>query len=300
MFTTLSLLCHSQLIKILPLVLCFFTFSSCSSGSELINRIAIIPDQWEMMAVLTGRSEIREGMNLADRFNEGNREEVRGYLFSILQILDLKPERHRYSNKGENIYGTIPATITSSEYVVLGAHFDSVEESPGANDNASGTVLIFNAVRYIAELNIRTKHVIVVFFDEEERGLVGSRHFGEKLVEEGKTIHSVHTADQVGWDSDGDRGIELELPYDGIVDLYRDVARSEGLDIPIHITDTSSTDHSSFRSVGFNAVGITEEYVNDDTTPYYHEPSDVYGTIDFEYLEAVTLLFAKVIERIID
>ncbi len=92
----------------------------------------------------------------------------------------------------------------------------------------------------------------------------------------------------------------MELPYDGIVDIYRKVARSEGLDIPIHITDTPSTDHSSFRTEGFNAVGITEEYVNDDTTPYYHEPSDDYDTIDFEYLETVTFLFAKVIESIID
>ncbi len=103
MVTKLFLSYHSQLIKILLLVFCFCAFLSCGSGSELINRIAIIPDQREIIAVLTGRSEIREGMNLDDRFEEGNREEVRDYLFSTLQILGLEPERHRYSDKGENI-----------------------------------------------------------------------------------------------------------------------------------------------------------------------------------------------------
>ncbi len=73
-----------------------------------------------------------------------------------------------------------------------------MEESSGANDNASGAALIFGGAQYIAELNISTKHVIVVFFDEEERGLVGSRHFAEKLVVEGMTIHSV-SIQQTRW-----------------------------------------------------------------------------------------------------
>ena len=65
--------------------------------------------------------------------------------------------------------------------------------------------------------------------------------------------------------------------------------------MPIYETETSSSDHSSFRKLGFPAVGITEEYKHKDTTPNWHKRSDTYDTVDFGYLEHTTLFVSRVI-----
>ena len=106
-----------------------------------------------------------------------------------------------------------------------------------------------------------------MLFDEEELGLIGSRAFAQKLVDAGADIHSVHTVDQMGWDDDGDRAFELELPCQACVALYQRAATraaaAEGrqIRVNIHQTNVASTDHSSFRNAGFEAVGLTEECV---------------------------------------
>ena len=104
------------------------------------------------------------------------------------------------------------------------------------------------------------------------------------------TVVSVHTIDQMGWDQDGDRAIELERADEGLFELY---AAAEPLApgvTPLVPTDTGSTDHVSFRDLGFPAVGLTEEYVSGDTTPHYHLPSDTFETVDLAYLASSTAL----------
>ena len=50
---------------------------------------------------------------------------------------------------------------------------------------------------------------------------------------------------------------------------------------------------------GFPAVGITEEYRHNDTTPYIHRAGDTYETIDFEYLASCTRIVGEVIKVLI-
>ena len=124
----------------------------------------------------------------------------------------------------------------------------------------------------------------------------GSRAFAQKLKDEKKNVHSVHTIDQMGWDEDGDRAFELEIPYDGAFELYEEAVRLRGKPLKIHITNERGSDHSSFRRLEFKAVGITEEYRNSDTTPHIHKPSDTYDTINFEYLLSKTLIIEEVMK----
>ena len=76
----------------------------------------------------------------------------------------------------------------------------------------------------------------------------------------------------MGWDADGDRAVELEIPYEGAAALYEEAGRSLPPPLPILVTKEAGSDHSAFRKLGFNAVGVTEEYRNKDTTPYIHRP----------------------------
>jgi Zn-dependent M28 family amino/carboxypeptidase len=148
-------------------------------------------------------------------------------------------------------------------------------------------------------LTDRSRHVYVVLFDEEERGLIGSRAFAEKLQEEGREVVAVHTIDQMGWDSDGDGAIELEIPYEGARQLYERAAQSIGFTAEIHATREPGSDHTAFRRLGMPAVGLTEEYRNSDTTPHSHRRTDTWDTVDFRYLARVTRLVQAAMEILV-
>ncbi len=119
------------------------------------------------------------------------------------------------------------------------------------------------------------------------------------LKDENRAVHSVHTVDQMGWDQNHNRAIELELPYEGAVELYQAAAKALALDIPIFTTTEPGSDHSSFRRLEFKAVGITEEYRHGDTTPFIHRPGDTFDTVDFDYLASTTRLIAEVMKSLV-
>lgn len=271
-------------------VLVLITFLSGRNALGQEESSALEHFQREIVMRLTGGADISPGMQLSNRSSPENRALVRVYLATMLDSLGLDPQRQPYRENGENVYALLPATTQSGEYIVLGAHFDSARRSPGASDNATGCAAVLGAARYLVGLPERSKNIYIVFFDEEERGLVGSRAFAGMLQEEERVVVAVHTIDQMGWDADGDRAIELELPYDGALDLYRKAAIASGYSSQLHITEEPGSDHSAFRRLGMPAVGLTEEYRNGDTTPYSHRPGDTWDTVDFEYLALVTRL----------
>ena len=171
-------------------------------------------------------------MKLANRSTLENRQEVRAYLAELLQRLGLEPKRQAYGTEGENIFAILSCGRPAAEAVVFGAHYDSARNSPGANDNASGVATVAAVAREMKRFKIRSRDIIFVFFDEEERGLRGSRAFAQLLKDEKRAIHSVHTIDQMGWDQDGDRAIELEVPYEGALALYQKAAAALKMNNP--------------------------------------------------------------------
>ena len=236
---------------------------------------------------------------MKDRASAASRKLTADYLLNEIKPFTDKAELHNYRTDGNNVVGLIKATTKTDSYIVIGAHFDSVTDCPGANDNATGTALIYSVAKHIAGLKKRKHHVLVVFFDEEEKGLIGSKAYAQKIKDEDLNVHSVHTVDQLGWDNDGDRGIELEMPTKPLEAHYKSVQKKLGLSFPIHYSKVTSTDHRAFRNLGFKATGITEEYVNKDTTPHYHKPSDTYETVNFEYLGFITTYTQKVFEELL-
>jgi len=165
-----------------------------------------------------------------------------------------------------NVYAQLNATDGSANTYVIGAHYDSVSGCPGANDDATG-VAMCSALPLLGELRCRTAAVLFVLFDQEENGLMGSDEFATMLADNQTAIIAAHTIDQMGWDEDGDRTIELERPDEGLFELYEAAVSSSGFVIPLTETQTGGTDHVSFRNHGFKAIGLTEEYVSGDTTP---------------------------------
>jgi hypothetical protein len=248
--------------------------------------------QMDVLARLTGKSPYAPGRSLADRGSVENRRVARDLLVQMLTDAHVTPALHEYGS-GANVFAILPSTTGAIERVVVGAHYDTVANTPGASDNATGVAVVLATARAMAERPCRSRAFVFVLFDQEEIGLVGSKAFATKLAGDGIPVHTVHSIDQLGWDEDQDHLIELERGDDDVRALYRAAVMELGLDVPLTATRSGSTDHESFRPQ-FNAIGVTEEYVGGDTSPHRHRATDVYDTINQPYLNRGTQVVIQV------
>jgi Zn-dependent M28 family amino/carboxypeptidase len=230
------------------------------------------------------------GLAAAPRATNTQRTTARTFLQNQLTQIGWTAQLHNY-NTGANVYATIPATNGVTKQIIVGAHYDTVSNSPGANDNATGSAAVLAVARYLKDMNCRKLAVTVVFFDEEELGLFGSRAYANLL--QVANVEAVHTVDQIGWDNDNDLRFELEVPTPALEADYRAAATAVGASVAV--TSTQGTDHQSFRERGFAAIGLTEEYVANDTSPHRHTPQDTAATVEQSYLQLGTKLVAHVI-----
>ncbi|MEO0574865.1 MAG: M20/M25/M40 family metallo-hydrolase [Pseudomonadota bacterium] len=231
-------------------------------------------------------------------------------LASELAALGLDAERHGYRVpnshplldliappvQGVNIHATLPATTDSQSHIILGAHYDTVRDSPGANDNATGIAIVLEVIKTLSALESRQHHFVFVFFDQEEDGAPGSKAFAQKMLRDGVAVHSMHNADLIGWDGNGDQVVELELPTSELEALYRDSADHSGLTINPLVFNSS--DHISFRELGFDAVCISEDWAGGDASPHYHKPTDRIEFVHFDYLAMATEMVATAMARL--
>lgn len=246
----------------------------------------LMPMQRSIVSKLAGAEEIAPGVVLRDRASATSREQTRTFLTAELQALGYLVDRHNYGS-GINLVASLAGSGTG--VYIVGAHYDSVPNSPGANDNATGVAAVMASARLLIESECSfVPEIRFVFFDEEELGLVGSRAYATHLTGEGEQILGVTTVDQLGWDEDGDKQIEIELAPPGELQEIAASITRHGLNAPLSATSTSGTDHTAFREQGYPALGFTEEFVNGDTTPHYHLSSDVLATVNFDYLASST------------
>jgi len=285
--------------------------SSDAAQYDLSNDFfkILIEEQRILVEALTGGSEITPDRIIDKRWTLEEKALVRNYLSGLMKGIHHIPNEHHYETKlpekyknntlfkGVNLYTIIPSTVASSEYVIIGAHYDTFKETPGADDNASGCALVYGLGKMLTQLETRSKNILLVFLDEEETGHAGSLAFAKWVKAQKFDVHSVHTADEVGWDQDHDRNIELELPTPYLESLYR--KHAEPFDIKLYKTKTTGSDHREFREAGFQAIGITEEYKNGDGNPHHHKPSDTSEKLDYQFLAFTTYLVFKVVEEIV-
>ncbi len=269
----------------------------------------LIEEQKKIVAALTGSSKISPDRSIERRWTLEEKSLARNYLSGLIKGIHQIPNEHYYETKlpkkykntklfkGVNLYTIIPSTVSSSEYVIIGAHYDTFKDTPGADDNASGCALVYGVGKMLTQLEKRGKNIILVFLDEEETGHAGSLAFANWVKAQEFDVHSVHTADEVGWDQDQDRNIELELPTPYLASLYRKHAEPFG--IKLYKTKTTGSDHREFREAGFQAIGISEEYKNGDGNPHHHMPSDTFEKVDHQFLAFTTYLVFKVVEDVL-
>lgn len=249
------------------------------------------------LAVLTGKVAGAGGV-IPERGTPEGRAAARRFLSETLAAMGYTVEVHDYRVNGRNLLVRLPATVETAEWILVGAHMDSVRNA-GANDNGTGSACVVEMARVLREMPDRRVNVMFAWFDEEEKGLVGSWALAAKLKREKVQLTSVHTIDMMGWDADRDRAVEIEQPDGGLWEWYQAVNARHGLGLKLVRTSSGATDHEAFRKTGFRSVGLCEEWANGDTTPYYHRKSDTFETVDLDYLVSTTRLFVASISDLV-
>ena len=108
-------------------------------------------------------------------------------------------------HESQNIIVTKPSK-TTDEIIIIGAHYDSVESSPGASDNASGTAVLLELARVLESVST-DKELRFLFFGAEELGLIGSKKYVDEVTtEEIKRSVAMLNMDMVG---SADAGLSL-------------------------------------------------------------------------------------------
>lgn len=288
----------------------FFLIFFILAFPSLEAQETIIDKQKKIISELSGFSQLEDGTTIPSRSSKEERQQTRKYLTQLITSIGLVPQQQEYRMPnvnpivdllfdpytGANVYTILPATKESDEYIVIGAHFDTERNCPGAIDNATGIAINFGVIKKLMTLKERNVNIILVYFDQEEEDLVGSQAFASMLKKEAFNILSVHTLDTMGWDRDGDYAVEIDMPTPYLKQAF--TVASERLGIPIHQIRASSTDYLSFRDLGFQATGLTDELFHGDYAPYKDTAKDTYDTVNFEYVASCTEFVYEVLKEL--
>lgn len=191
-------------------------------------------------------------------------------------------DEHNFNTTGQNIIGKLPGR-RSNKIVMIGAHYDAVGTNnpqffyPGADDNASGVAAVLEAARVCAGREFPvTLHF--AFWDEEEQNLVGSKATAPEYMN--KLVAYINH-DMIAYDSDNDSSFDIHTqPTAHSVLLAQKVFDAVSLyQVPLKPRlinpGETATDHGAFWQNNLTAIGVNEEYANqDDFNPNWHQLTD--------------------------
>ena len=181
-----------------------------------------------------------------------------------------------------NIYAEIPGTDPKlkDEIVLVGAHFDSWHGGTGAADNASGCIVMVEAMRILKELGLKPKRTIrLALWGGEEQGLYGSRGYLEQnLYKDQKKLPGYDKfALYLNMDNGSGRfrGIYLER-NDAAFPFFEAWMKSiEPLGFQyLSPRTTGSTDHVTFNRLGLPSFQFIQDELEYGRT--YHTIMDTY------------------------
>ena len=210
----------------------------------------------------------------------------------------LKQGTHR-SLKMDNVLAYIPGK-RSDEYVIVGAHFDhlGVDETladdkiyNGADDNASGVSAVLQIARAFALSGEKPlRNVIFAFWDGEEKGLLGSKHFVQHCPFL-KQIKGYLNFDMIGRNNKPEQPQHVVYFYTAAHPafgewLIRDITRYELQLQPDYRpwdNPVGGSDNASFARSGIPVI-----WYHTDGHPDYHQPSDHAALLNWEKVVEIT------------
>lgn len=219
---------------------------------------------------------------------------AREYICEQLDSLKIEHYIQDFSaNLGKNIVAEIKAEkpLYNPEYIVIGAHYDHLgirnnKVYNGADDNASGSAMLLQLARLLnANSDKINRHIILIWFDAEEMGLLGSDHFAYNpmFVDKLSDIKLMINLDMVGWYKNG----ALEIANVAMLNGWKDIFSSTKTDLKIKVSKYeksvfTDSDYSSFAKRDIPAITMTT-----GTDSPYHKPEDDAELIDYEGMDKI-------------
>lgn len=237
-------------------------------------------------------------------------------------------EIHTFQVRGKtctNLILNLPSQAESSKGtppILIGAHYDAVPGTPGADDNATGVAVLLELARMFADNP--TRHPLrLVAFDMEEYGLLGSAAYAAKLRQEQQPLRLMISLEMLGYcdSTPGSQSypppLERFYPNRGdyialignwrtirdLIGISRSIRKvgvpSQWLPVPnrgLIIRQTRQSDHAPFWDAGYPAMMVTDTAFM--RNPHYHKPSDTIATLDLNFLTGVCQGLASGIRRL--
>ena len=212
----------------------------------------------------------------------------------------------------------------TSDVLVIGAHYDTAGDQPGADDNASGVAGLLELGRLLSTTGLKAKVILAAYALEEppyfRTAEMGSAVHAKSLSEGGASVKLMISLEMIGYFSDRENSqsfplslLKLFYPTRGnfilVVDrLFSNHAQglksamSAATDLPVYsinapafIPGVDFSDHLNFWNRGFPAVMVTDTsfYRNDA----YHTRADTADRLDYQKMAQVVLgVYSYVVE----
>ena len=210
----------------------------------------------------------------------------------------------------QNVAVVVPGadSVVRGEYVVVGAHYDHLGTSawgsrdaelgevirPGADDNASGTAAVLELGRRLAAHPAR-RSVLLVHFDAEELGLIGSQVFVEHAPVSLRSMVLMVNLDMIGRMRGRPLTIDASAMPRHVRALVDSVMTSAG-QRAIHSSATSDRgDHATFSEAGVTALSLFTGFHSD-----YHKATDIVARLDVPGIVRVVDVAEKLIRASAD
>ncbi|MEK6200945.1 MAG: M20/M25/M40 family metallo-hydrolase [Desulfobulbaceae bacterium] len=213
-----------------------------------------------------------------------------------------------------NLEVEIRGRLYPEEIIVVGAHYDTALDSPGANDNGSGVAALLELARLLNDSSPQRTVRLVAFANEETpfffSNTMGSTFYAARCRDRKENIVAMLSLETIGYYSDEAGSQHYPFPFSifypdtanfiafvgnirsrqlvrQTIKAFRNHSRfpSEGLAAPSFISGVGWSDHHSFWRMGYPAIMVT------DTAFYryasYHTSADTPEKLDYERMARV-------------
>ncbi|MDN3556850.1 M28 family peptidase [Halomonas maura] len=250
------------------------------------------------------------------------------YIEQAFRDAGLEPRRLPVPRGGQafhNLEVRLPGRGSTDETLVVGAHYDTVRGTSGADDNASGVAVLLELARRLQGAELEREIRLVAFVNEEAphfgSDAMGSLSYAREARARGDTIVGMLSLEMLGHYTDAP-GSQAYPPLLGLIypdrgnfvacvgnlrsrRLVRRVTGafrrhaeipSEGLAAPELLRDIFRSDHWAFWEMGWPAMMLTD--TANFRNPHYHGPGDTWNRLDYASMARLTPALADTLTQL--
>jgi Peptidase family M28 len=313
------------LVSILSLM--FFTKMPGSSYSGPLQPLSAY-EQEVSVNLKQQISMLAEKIGERNVWKQNNLKASAYYIKKAMTELGYEVNKQEYLVKDvpvENLEWELVGAHHPDEIILVGAHYDSVLGSTGANDNASGVAAVLEIARLLkTETSSRTVR-FVTFVNEEppffQTDKMGSRVYASRSRQRGEKIVAMLSLETIGYYSNEKGSQKYPFPFRFLYpdtgnfiafvgnvssrSLVREAIKvfrsstafpSEGIAAPSWIMRTDWSDNWSFCKAGYPAIMITDTALF--RYQYYHSQEDIPDKIDYERMARVVVGISRIIREL--